>query len=96
MKCALAALILTAGLVPEAHAQSSPVLVQPFGSGWSVAAPGQAPVLVQPMGSGSYSIGAPGQVPAIATPFGSGYIVTPPMVVSPITPIAPIPPIGGY
>jgi hypothetical protein len=96
MKYALAALILVVGLITEANAQSSQVLVQPLGSGWTIAAPGRVPLLVQPMGSSTYSIGVPGQVPSIATPFGNGYIVTPPMVASPIVPIAPIPPIGGY
>lgn len=59
-----------------AHAQQ--VLVQPFGNGYSVGAPGQPPVLVQPFGNG-YTVAQPGQAPTLIQPFGQdSWIVTPP------------------
>jgi len=57
----------------------APVLVQPFGTGWSVAPAGQPPVLVQPWGNNSYTIAKPGQPPAIVSPFGQGWIAYPPL-----------------
>jgi hypothetical protein len=80
-------------LLGMTSASAQQILVQPFGNGYAIGAPGEPPVLVQPFGNG-YTVAQPGQAPTLVQPFGNGWIVTPPPN-GPIQPIVPIPPIGG-